>query len=139
MSQVIMQFEPEGKNLEKSTRYLLEDLNREDNLDFVFPSLQEILAVNHPGWRYKPDFSRHVKLADVEDSHAIIWFPSPLEEGYDWFRRLVEGGYQGKKILIHTGKIDEDFDMGKIFGKHADHSFDLHRMETADLYKVLKS
>jgi len=136
MRQVIMQFEPTGRNLERSIRNLLEFLTNKDGQDFSFPSLTEIMQIKHPDWTYHRGFSESLPVDEIMDAHAVIWFPAPMEKGQDFFKKLSEDGFKGKKILLHTGRISKDTDMGEIFGKYADHKFGMD-CDTKTIYHTL--
>ena len=46
-----------------------------------------------------PHFSDYVKLEHVAQFNGLIWIPSPLE--VDWFEKLKEQGYAGKRIVLY--------------------------------------
>jgi len=136
MRQVIYQF-----NWDYNPEGLIENLKRrssEDKMDFNFVNLIDILTEQRlKEATFSPHIGHFVGRNLVEGSHAIIWAPH-VSDSKDWFEKLTLEGYQGKKILIHTGFLGNGIHMKDLFGKYATHEMEIPTRHGADkIYRFL--
>jgi len=60
----------------------------------------------------------YIGLKEIGNPYAVLWQPSPTDANL--FKKLVEEGYEGKRVLIYlTEKIPGEF------GVYATHSFEI--------------
>ena len=72
--------------------------------DLKFISLRSILPPDVLGNSDKLIPAETVGAGYVSDSQCVIWAPNGNEG--DWFKRLYDEGYRGKKILLANGHHD---------------------------------
>jgi hypothetical protein len=93
MKQVLVVWPPE--EVERRNLRYLSYTAKEQNSDLSFKALHEIA----PGISLEG-----ITAENLCTTHGVVWAPSPRPNLFDWFERLQQQGYQGRKILVYSSE-----------------------------------
>ena len=97
MRDVVVRFED---NYPHNVLAFLEERIRKNGSDLNIKMLEDIVPKELVSMVFSQHLARSIGIEHIGDPHAVVWAAGPFED--DWFKRLHEEGYRGKRVLVHT-------------------------------------